>query len=131
MNYTEGERRGRRPGESGTRQAIAEAARRLFGERGYERTTLRAIAAEAGVDAALVAHFFGSKQQLYVTVVELPVDPAQVAALVMAGDPDAVGERFARFVVGLLEHPESRSRVTGIVRAAAPSPRPRGSCASS
>ena len=58
-------RAGRRPGNSGTREAILEAARRQFADLGYDRTTLRSVAAEAGVDPALVVHFFGSKQQLF------------------------------------------------------------------
>ena len=117
-----GRRPGRRPGESGTREAIAGAARRLFAERGYDRTTLRAIAAEAGVDPALVVHFFGSKQALFLSVVELPFEPAEVLPEVLAGDRGAVGGRFARFVVGVLENPEARSRITAIVRAAASEP---------
>jgi AcrR family transcriptional regulator len=115
-------RSGRRPGTSGTREAIARAARRLFAERGYDRTTLRAIAAEAAVDPALVVHFFGSKQGLFLSVVELPFEPAEVLPEILAGDRTAVGRRFARFVVGVLEDPEARSRMTGIVRAAASEP---------
>ena len=115
-------RPGRRPGESGTRESIARAARRLFAEQGYDRTTLRAVAAEAGVDPALVVHFFGSKQALFLSVVELPFEPAEALPEVLAGGRDAVGLRFARFVVGVLEDPEARNRITGIVRAAASEP---------
>jgi AcrR family transcriptional regulator len=115
-------RSGRRPGESGTRESIAGAARRLFAERGYDRTTLRAVAAEAGVDPALVVHFFGSKQQLFLTVVALPVDPAVELPRLLAGDRREIGRRFARFVVDLLENAEARSRVLGVVRAAATEP---------
>ena len=72
-------RTGRRPGETGTREAILVASRRLFAERGYEGATLRAIAAEAGVDAALVVHFFGSKAGLLVEAIQWPFDPADEA----------------------------------------------------
>lgn len=115
-------RAGRRPGVSGTREAIAAAARRLFAEHGYDRTTLRAIARQARVDPALVVHFFGSKQRLFLAVVELPFEPAQVMPGILAGDRSEVGRRFAGFVVDLLENPESRSRVVGLVRAAASEP---------
>jgi AcrR family transcriptional regulator len=115
-------RAGRRPGVSGTKEAIAAAARRLFAAHGYDRTSLRAIAREAGVDAALVVHFFGSKQQLFLAVVELPFEPAQVMPGILAGDRSEVGRRFASFVAGLLENPESSSRIVGIVRAAASEP---------
>jgi AcrR family transcriptional regulator len=115
-------RGGRRPGTSGTREAIAAAARRSFGELGYERATIRAIADEAGVDPALVAHFFGSKQQLFLTVMDLPFAPEEVVPEILAGDRDRVGERFARFIVGILENENARNVLTGMVRAAASEP---------
>jgi AcrR family transcriptional regulator len=114
--------RGRRPGPSGTREAILAAARRQFAERGYDRTTLRSIAADAAVDPALVVHFFGSKQLLFVEVVEFPFDPAVMLPRVLAGDPAGVGARLAEVLVSLLEDPESRARITGVVRAAASEP---------
>jgi AcrR family transcriptional regulator len=114
--------RGRRPGPSGTREAIVVAARRQFAERGYDRTSLRSIAAEAGVDPALVTHFFGSKQLLFVEVVEFPFDPAEVLPRVLGGDPETVGIRLAELIVGMLETPEARARITGVVRAAASEP---------
>lgn len=113
---------GRRPGDSGTRDAIAEAARRQFAARGYDRTSLRSVAAEAGVDPALVTHFYGSKQQLFVTVAELPFQPADVLGPLVGGDPQGAGLALARFFVGVLESPEGRRRVTGLVRAAASEP---------
>jgi AcrR family transcriptional regulator len=115
-------RAGRRPGSSGTREAIAKAARRNFGELGYERTTIRAIAEKAGVDPALVVHFFGSKQQLFLAVIDLPFAPEEVLPSILAGDREGVGERFARFIVGVLEDENARSVVTGMVRAAASEP---------
>lgn len=115
-------KRGRRAGTSGTREAIAEAARRKFGELGYERTTIRAIAGDAGVDPALVVHFFGSKQQLFLSVIDLPFEPEEVLPGVLAGDPGTAGERVARFIVGMLEDEGARSVLTGMVRAAASEP---------
>lgn len=115
-------RSGRRPGESGSREAILRAARRLFADLGYDRATIRAIAAEAGVDAALVIHFFGSKQELFLSVVELPFEPAEVLPRVLSGDRATVGERFAGFLAALLDDPEARRRLTGMVRAAAAEP---------
>lgn len=115
-------RSGRRPGDSGTREAIRAAAARLFAAQGYDRTSLRAVAAEAGVDPKLVAHYFGSKQQLFVAVVELPFDPAVAVPAIFAGPREEIGERLARFFVGVLEDPEGRRRMTGLVRAAASEP---------
>jgi AcrR family transcriptional regulator len=112
-------RSGRRPGESGTRASIEASARRLFAERGYERTSVRAVAAAAAVDPALVTHYFGSKQRLFISVVAPPVPPELVVEQIVSGPPEAAGERLARFVLGVLEEPESRARAVAIVRAAA------------
>lgn len=117
-----GRRSGRRPGDSGTRQLIAGAARRQFGEQGYDRTSIRSVAAEAGVDPALVMRFYGSKQQLFEAVLDLPFDPAGVLASVTAGDRAQAGERLARFLVTAMQAPESAAAVTGVVRAATSEP---------
>lgn len=112
-------KRGRRPGDSGTREAIAEAARRCFAEVGYDRAGIRLVAERAGVDPALVMHYFGSKQKLFVSVMELPFEPDAVLTPLIAGDRDDAGERLARFVVDTLERPQARLVMTGMVRAAA------------
>jgi AcrR family transcriptional regulator len=117
-----GKRRGRRRGESGTREAIAEAARRLFGDGGYDRVTLRAIAAEADVDPALVIHYFGSKERLFLSIAGLPIPPAEILARLAEGDRSSVGLRLAQFVLGRLEDPRERARITAVVRAAVSEP---------
>jgi len=117
-----GRRSGRRPGASGTRDAIHVAAARLFAERGYDRTSMRAIAAEAGVDQKLVAHFFGSKQRLFVEVFTPPFDPAVAIPEVFAGERGEIGQRLAHFLLTVLEDPEGRRRITGLIRAAASEP---------
>ncbi len=83
---------------------------------------MRGIADEAGVDAALVNHFFGSKQRLFVSVVELPFDPAVVLPELLAGSRDDIGQRVARFMLALLETEDARRRIVGLVRAAASEP---------
>ena len=115
-------RRGRRPGPSGTREGIAQAARRQFAALGYDRTTIRSVAAEAGVDPALVAHFFGSKQRLFLDAIELPFEVGQLVERLQNGPRTKVGERVAQFVLGVLEDPEARARWTGMIRAAASDP---------
>ena len=71
-------RPGRPAGGTQTREQIAAAARGQFAGLGYERTTIRGVAKEAGVDPALVHHFFGSKQRLFLSVTELPLQPEEV-----------------------------------------------------
>jgi AcrR family transcriptional regulator len=78
------------------RTALVDAARRLFAERGFAATSVRAVAREAGVDPALVSHYFGDKQGLLVATMALPVDPAARIREVLAGGPDGLGERLVR-----------------------------------
>src|SRR3954447_913956 len=111
-------RPGRPPGDSRTREAIAAAARRQFAELGYERTTIRGVAQEVGVDPALVHHFFDSKQRLFLSVTELPFQPEEALPAVLAGRRSEAGLRLAGFTVGLWENPEARQILAGILRAA-------------
>lgn len=115
-------RSGRRPGDSGTRDAIRAAAIEQFSERGYDRPSMRSIAQQAGVDPALVKHYFGSKHALFVDVVELPFDPAVVIPALFGGGRDQIGARLAGFLVSVLEQPAGRQRIIGLVRAAASEP---------
>ena len=84
-------RTGRRPGESGTRERIADAARVLFAEQGFDRTSVRAVAAKAGVDPALVHHYFGTKQRLFLEAVDFPIDTQRSIESLSIDDPDQVG----------------------------------------
>lgn len=112
-------RRGRRPAGSGTREAIHAAAKRQFAELGYPGTTLRGIAREAGVDTRLVTHYFGSKQDLFVEVVELPMDLEALLAGLGEHDPAQLAHQLAQFVVATLELPSVRQTMVGLLRAAA------------
>ncbi len=115
-------RTGRRPGSGDTRGRILEAARASFGERGFEGTTIRGVAAAAGVDAALVHHYFGTKHRLFVAAMEFPVDFGSIVPQLLAGPRDEVGERFVRFVLDLWEGPAMRSLIVGLVRSASTDP---------
>lgn len=112
-------RPGRRPGHSSTREEIARAAREQFAAGGYDRVTLRAVAAQAGVDAALVAYFFGSKRELFDEVISLPSDSPALMARLLDGDPRLVGERLARLVIEALDETGRRERILGTIRTAA------------
>ena len=111
-----GPARGRRPGSPDTREAILVAARGLFAERGFGSTSVRAIAAEAGVDPALVHHYFGSKDDLFVAALELPVDPRALLAPVVAQGPDGAGERMLRIFLSVWDNPEARVSLLAVVR---------------
>ncbi|MFR9731675.1 TetR family transcriptional regulator [Saccharopolyspora sp. MS10] len=89
-------RRGRRPGGQDTRAALIEAAREVFAESGYNDATVRTIATRAGVDPAMVNHWFGGKEALFTAAVQIPVDPAEVLPELLAGDPERLAERILR-----------------------------------
>ena len=111
-------RTGRRPGDSGTRAAILEAARDSFAERGFDRTTIRGVAAEAGVDPALVHHYFGAKDDLFAAAMELPFNPAEVLPKVLSGGVDGLGERIVRLFFSVWEPEEGRRPLQALIRAA-------------
>jgi len=119
-----GRRSGRRPGESGTREAILAAARRHFADRGYGHASLRAIAATAEVDQKLIAHYFGSKQQLFLAAIGLPVNPADVLDRVLGdgGDPAGATARLVDELTGILERPEIVQSIAALIRAGATEP---------
>ncbi len=112
--------RGRRPGSSGTREAILAAARERFAEVGYDRTRIRDVAGDAGVDAALVHYFFKSKDGLFVAAMELPIRPAEVIAPVLAEGVDGLGERMARRMLTVWD--ENRPALLALVRSASSHP---------
>ncbi|PRX99868.1 TetR family transcriptional regulator [Allonocardiopsis opalescens] len=111
-------RAGRRPGPTATRAAILDAARRLFGERGYDATSVRAIARAADVDPALVHHFFGTKEGVFTEALELPVQPSSIRAAILDGPREQVGDRLIRHALRLWRDPEIERRVLGLLRAA-------------
>ncbi|MFG3513881.1 TetR/AcrR family transcriptional regulator [Streptomyces bobili] len=121
MTATGARRRGRPPrAESAdTRDRILAAAREEFSERGYEKSTVRGIAKAAGVDSALVHHYFGTKEQVFAAAVEVAVAPALDAPDAVADAPlDQVGERLTRFMFGVWENPTTRMPLLAVVRSA-------------
>lgn len=90
-------RRGRRPGGQDTREALLTAARAVFAESGYDGATVRGIAKRAGVDAAMVNHWFGGKEGLFAeAVLQLPFNPLDLVRELADGDPATLGERIIR-----------------------------------
>jgi AcrR family transcriptional regulator len=111
-------RTGRRPGLSGTREAILDAARRAFAEQGYQRATIRDVARLAGVDPALVHHYFGTKQDLFVAAVRLPVNPVEQLTAVLAAEPDQVGQRLVETFLSIWDHAADQSPLLALIRSA-------------
>jgi AcrR family transcriptional regulator len=113
-------RTGRRPGASDSRSAILKAAQRLFAGRGYDATSVRAVASAARVDPALVLHFFGSKAELFASSLQLPIDPAEIEALLHPDRRDH-GRRLAEFYFRRIFR-DRRDTVLSLLRSAVSNP---------
>jgi len=109
-------RTGRRPGKPGTRQAVLDAARQLFAERGYDGASVRDIAGAAGVDPALVHHYFGSKQELFLTVLGAPVNPAEMVPAVTGAGLAGLPERLVRMFLSAWDDPVSGPAALALLR---------------
>jgi AcrR family transcriptional regulator len=118
-----GRRTGRRRGQPDTREAILNAARGLFAEQGRAGTSVRRVAAQAGVDPSLVLHFFGSKAGLFDAALHAPLLPLSPAELepVLKGPRSKVGERMVRFWVQRLFR-ERAALLSTLVRSAVTDP---------
>ncbi|XVX21956.1 TetR family transcriptional regulator [Actinomycetota bacterium] len=97
--------RGRRPGAPDTRGQILRAARKGFGHNGFEATTIRGVARDAGVDPALVHHYFGDKVQLLLAAARVGYDPRQIIRSIVRGDQADIGRRVIGRAIALWESP--------------------------
>jgi AcrR family transcriptional regulator len=113
---------GRRPGGPDTRGEIIDAARESFASKGFEGTTMRGVARAAGVDPALVHHYFGGKEALFVAAMELPIDPAQIADAILDGPLESIGDRVIRNFVTAWEAPQTQLRMRAVLGAAMANP---------
>ncbi|MGW7365585.1 TetR/AcrR family transcriptional regulator [Streptomyces sp. NPDC054841] len=102
----------------GARERILLAARTEFAERGYDKTSVRGIAKAAGVDPALVHHYFGTKDEVFAAAIELSFEPALVIPAVLDQGTEGLGERLARYFIGVWENPVTRAPLLAIIRSA-------------
>lgn len=110
-------RTGRRPGKADTRGEILAAARQEFAAKGYGAATIRGIAAGAGVDPALLHHYFGTKRQLFVASLQLPFDPLEVVTAVR-GEPRQAGERLVRALLAIWGTERGQAMMQSLLRSA-------------
>lgn len=119
------ERRGRgrpRKGAVDAREQILVAASEEFTENGYEAATIRAIASRAGVDPALVHHYFGNKPDLLAAVLGSPFRPDQGIPVLLDGPADQTGERIVRYILTTWDNPKVRKRTALLLRSALTTP---------
>lgn len=110
----------RTAGDTGpdARTRILDAARTEFAERGYDKTSMRGVAKAAGVDPALVHHYFGTKDDVFTAAIEMSFEPALVLPAILSGPGDDLGERLARYFIGVWENPATRKPLLAIIRSA-------------
>jgi AcrR family transcriptional regulator len=94
-------RPGRPPGSSDTRERILDSARELFARNGIDKTSIRAVAAGAGVDPALVHHYYGTKQQLFAAAIHIPIDPMEVIGPLRETPVEEIGYRLPSLLLPL------------------------------
>jgi AcrR family transcriptional regulator len=100
------------------RSQIVSAARTEFARAGYDSTSLRAVARLAGVDPALVHHYFDDKAALFAATVDVPIRPDLLVAEILRGPRDAIGATIVRTIVTQLDSRPTRDAVIGLVRTA-------------
>ena len=113
-----GPRTGRRPGTPDTRGAILTAARRLFAAHGLNGASIRLIAGEAGVDPALVHHYFGTKDALFRAALEIPIEPAVLLDEVFAEGAERAPERLVRMFLQVWDDPHTGAAMASFLRTA-------------
>lgn len=111
-------RTGRRRGNADTRGEVLAAARSEFADHGYAGATIRGIAAAAGVDPALVHHYFGTKRELFVASLELPFDPLEVVVATVRDDPARAGEHLVRRLLGIWATDQGQAMMQSVLRSA-------------
>jgi AcrR family transcriptional regulator len=111
-------RTGRRKGRPDTRETILRAAREAFAERGFDGASVRAIATSAGVDPALVYHYFATKNELFLAVVGAPIDPVGFIEDAAAGSENELGERLVRTFASVWGDPKFGPAVVAVLRSA-------------
>jgi AcrR family transcriptional regulator len=95
-----------------------DAARTDFATQGYDATSVRGVARRAGVDPALVHHYFGGKAALFAAVMDIPQDPATLIERVVEGPPAEVGERLVRAFLTLWDTADGQERFSALIRSA-------------
>jgi AcrR family transcriptional regulator len=105
QNPRPGARSGRRPGHPDTRQQILDSARNVFAGNGYAKASIRKIAAGAGVDPALVHHYFGSKDELFLATVAVPISPRQIVEQLVHEGTEGLGIRMITLILQTWESP--------------------------
>lgn len=116
------QRPGRRPGRSGTKASILQAAKAEFAEKGFDKATVRSIAATAGVDPALIHHYYGSKDDLLLAALEVPFDPRRLLPALTAAGLDGLGSRIATQFLSVWDDEDMQAPLVAVLRSSLTTP---------
>jgi AcrR family transcriptional regulator len=111
-------KRGRPPGGSNSRADILAAARAEFEDQGYDAATMRAIGRRAGVDPAMIHHYFGNKENLFLAAMDLRISPDDVVNAIASGPKEQLGERAVRTFLRVWGEPSLRGPLLALLRSA-------------
>ena len=109
------------------RDAVLDAAKAAFRARGYMGTTMKGVAAAAGVAPDVVRRYYANKDALFAAAMRLPVDPASAVPTLLAPGLDGMGERLVRFTLDTLGDEKTRSDLVALLQAGASAGRAAGS----
>lgn len=99
-----------------TKAAIRRAASKEFSHAGYEAASLRSVARRAGVDPALVHHYFKDKDDLFVQAMHIPVNPGEIIAQAATAPLEQMGEALVRALLTTWRKPAFRTAATAMIR---------------
>ena len=98
------------------KHVVLDAARGMYARQGYVKTTIKGVAAAAGVAPDLVRRYYASREELFAAAMRLPVDHATAIAQLLAPGFDGLGERLVRVTLRMLDEPETRDQIAAMVR---------------
>lgn len=101
VTHANRKRPGRPPGPSDTRERILVNARELFARNGFDKTSIRAVAAAAGVDSALVHHYYGTKERLFTAAIRIPIDPMTILGPLRDAPVEELGYKLPSLLLPL------------------------------
>lgn len=97
-------------------RAVLEAARAAYARRGYLNTTIKGVAATAGVAPDVVRRYYANREALFAAAMRLPFDPATSIAQLLAPGIDGLGDRMVRVTLRMLDDQETRDQLAEMVR---------------
>lgn len=98
------------------KRVVLDTARGLYARQGYVNTTIKGVAAAAGVAPDLIRRYYANREELFAAAMRLPVDPTTAIAQLLGPGVDGLGERLVLVTLRMLDEPETRDQIAAMVR---------------